>query len=347
MSTKKRLRPQDYTIGWLCALAWSEQVAAIKMLDEKHQELPKPPRDHNTYTYGSIGSHNIVIVCMPLGQPGTISASRMADLLATSFPNMKLYLFVGIGGGIPCNPPDPDPDQDIHLGDVVVGVDKTPGFPGIVQHDYIRDQGEGDRGLLGIFDKPHLELLTALGMLFTNYEMGESKPHEHLARLTGLRSDFSRPPLGGDKLYRSTYQHVGGPTDCDQCSSDQLVVRVERPSPSMQEQTTPEPRESVPPIPVFHQGQILSGNSVIKNVRKRDELRERYPHARCIEMEAAGVVDQTRCLVIRGIADYADSHMNGMWQPYAAGTAAAFARELLLIIQPSAVSKMALTHSTS
>ncbi len=64
-------------------------------------------------------------------------------------------------------------------------------------------------------------------------------------------------------------------------------------------------------------------------------------------MEAAGVVDQTRCLVIRGIADYADSHMNGIWQPYAAGTAAAFARELLLIIQPSAVSKMALAHSTS
>ncbi len=57
-------------------------------------------------------------------------------------------------------------------------------------------------------------------------------------------------------------------------------------------------------------------------------------------MEAAGVVDQMQCLVIRGIADYADSHKNQAWQPYAAGTAAAFAREVLLTIQPSFVIRL-------
>ena len=49
-------------------------------------------------------------------------------------------------------------------------------------------------------------------------------------------------------------------------------------------------------------------------------------------MEAAGVMDDTRCLSIRGIAVYADSHKNGSWQNYAAGTAAAFAREFLFTI---------------
>jgi hypothetical protein len=40
-------------------------------------------------------------------------------------------------------------------------------------------------------------------------------------------------------------------------------------------------------------------------------------------------------LVIRGICDYADSHKNKKWQPYAAATAAACAKELLSLI-PSA-----------
>ena len=328
MSTRKRLRPEDYTVGWLCALAWTEQVAAIKMLDEQHQELPKPTRDFNTYTYGSIGSHNIVIACLPLSHPGTTSATRMADLLPMSFPNLKLYLFVGVGGGIPRNPPDPDASRDIHLGDVVVGVGETPGIAGVVQYDFIRDQGEGAREQLGRLDKPNPELLTALGKLFSNYEMGDSNPHVHLAKLTGLRSDFSRPPPGGDKLYRSTYKHILDSPNCYNCSADELVVRNER---------QPEAETA---IPVFHQGQILSGNSVIKYASRRDELSREYPHARCFEMEAAGVVDQTHCLVIRGISDYADSHKNQQWQPYAAGTAAAFARELLLTVQASVVAHL-------
>ena len=39
--------------------------------------------------------------------------------------------------------------------------------------------------------------------------------------------------------------------------------------------------------------------------------------------------------MIRGICDYADSHKNKRWQVYAAGTAAAYAKEVLSVI-PSA-----------
>jgi hypothetical protein len=45
------------------------------------------------------------------------------------------------------------------------------------------------------------------------------------------------------------------------------------------------------------------------------------------------------CLFIRGICDYADSHKNKRWQPYAAVTAAAYAKEVLLAIPPSWVAK--------
>lgn len=43
-------------------------------------------------------------------------------------------------------------------------------------------------------------------------------------------------------------------------------------------------------------------------------------------------MDDFPCLVIRGICDYADSHKNDRWQPYAAATAAAYAKELLLVM---------------
>jgi nucleoside phosphorylase len=47
-------------------------------------------------------------------------------------------------------------------------------------------------------------------------------------------------------------------------------------------------------------------------------------------MEAFGLMNNFPCLVIRGISDYADGHKDDTWQAYAALTAAAYAKELLL-----------------
>jgi nucleoside phosphorylase len=57
-------------------------------------------------------------------------------------------------------------------------------------------------------------------------------------------------------------------------------------------------------------------------------------------------MDSFPCLVIRGICDYADSHKNEIWQPYAAATAAAYAKELLLVIPGPAVDAMSLIESS-
>jgi nucleoside phosphorylase len=50
----------------------------------------------------------------------------------------------------------------------------------------------------------------------------------------------------------------------------------------------------------------------------------------CVEMEAAGLMNNFPCLVIRGICDYADSYKNNDWQGYIAALAVAFAKELPL-----------------
>ena len=84
--------------------------------------------------------------------------------------------------------------------------------------------------------------------------------------------------------------------------------------------------------PQIHYGLIASGNQVLKHGETRDRLAKEYGML-CFEMEAAGLMNQLPCLVIRGICDYSDSHENKQWQGYAALTAAAYAKILLSVVK--------------
>ena len=85
--------------------------------------------------------------------------------------------------------------------------------------------------------------------------------------------------------------------------------------------------------PVVHYGTIASGNQVIKDSRLRDRLGREFG-AICVEMEAAGLMNNFPCLVVRGVCDYADRHKNDGWQKYAATTAAAYAKWFLKHVTP-------------
>ena len=242
--------------------------------------------------------------------------------LSQSFPNLRIHLFVGIGGGVPRHPPPDDPERDIRLGDVAVGWAEKTGEPGVVQWDYVRYHGQDKVESLGSLDKPDWQLVAALGLMLRDREMGEKPFHAHLTALNEKTSKFAHPGQNNDNLFQPTYQHVDDDTSsapCNQCKVSQLVKRSQR--------TTQEP--------VFHQGTIASGDSVMQNAERRDVVSRQFHNAICFEMEAAGVIDQTHCLVIRGISDYSDSHKNGFWQNYAAATAAAFAKQFLFTVQPS------------
>jgi len=71
---------------------------------------------------------------------------------------------------------------------------------------------------------------------------------------------------------------------------------------------------------------------VVKHAPTRDEIGTMH-NAICLEMEAAGLMNRFPCVVIRGISDYADSHKNYRWHPYAAAAASACAKELLEYVQ--------------
>ncbi|KAM3546373.1 hypothetical protein ARSEF1564_000648 [Beauveria bassiana] len=278
------------------------------MLDETHQGLPRADEDTNTYTLGRITAHNVAIACLPSGYYGNNNAAAVATNMRRTFPCMRLCLMVGIGGGAPGK-------ADIRLGDVVVS-------EGVLQYDLGKALSEGRFTRTGIMNRPPQELLTAVANLRARHRIEASRIpsilSEMLERHPTMAQFVHRNSLQ-DRLFDSTYDHVQSkdvPTDdCELCDISRLEERSPRDNPN----------------PKIHYGTIASANQVMKQVKTRDELAHELD-VLCFEMEGSGVMDSFAGLVIRGICDYSDSHKNKQWQEVAATVAAAYAKELLLVI---------------
>lgn len=196
------------------------------MLDEEHDSLSPPAHDENSYTYGSINGHIVVIACMPSGQLGKVSASKLVQPLSQSFPNLEIHLFVGIGGGVPRTAPSDKLDDDIHLGDVVISCAEKTGVPGVVQWDLLRYLEDGNIEPLSILDKPDRRILNALGLVLQNRIGGRTRFLEHLERLQKLPR-FLHPGLEHDILFKPAYHHGGDP-NYSSCDRAQLAERPGR-----------------------------------------------------------------------------------------------------------------------
>ncbi|KAJ4985617.1 Kinesin light chain 6 [Stagonosporopsis vannaccii] len=302
-----RLRCGDYTVGWVCALP-VELAAAQEMLDEEHDTPHYNLHDTNLYTCGRIGEHNVVIACLPEGQTGTSSAAAVAVQMKSTFSATRFGLMVGIGGGVPGQ----SEDADVRLGDVVVS--KPFGtHGGVVQYDFGKATTSGFERT-GALNTPPTVLLNAVANLRAKHMRGRGRLLEFLSKLDSL-PHFTREAAGSDVLYNG---------DCEQ------------------EVSRPARRQAV----MVHHGTIASGNRVIKNAAIRDKLSAELGGVLCFEMEAAGLMNNFPCLVVRGICDYADSHKNKRWQSYAAGTAAAYAKEVLSVIPPTEVARSRTAEQT-
>ncbi|KAL2834589.1 nucleoside phosphorylase domain-containing protein [Aspergillus pseudoustus] len=302
----------DFGVGWICALPL-EMAAARAMLDEVYDDLPVQPNDSNAYILGKIGNHNIVIACLPSGQYGLASAATVAMQLLSTFQQVKFGLLVGIGGGIPST------EVDVRLGDVVVGLPSSSStHGGVIQYDLGKAIQGGKFERTGMLDRPPPMLLTAVSKLRAIHQLERSKILMFMREI-GNRYPGMREALTAyhheDLLFEAYYRHDKPQPTCSACDLTRLVPRPRR--------TFKEP--------VIHYGLIASGNQVIRDSELRDQL-GRELGACCVEMEAAGLINNYPCLVIRGICDYADSHKNKAWQEYAAAVAAAYAKELLLVI---------------
>ncbi|KAI4660020.1 uncharacterized protein J4E79_005822 [Alternaria viburni] len=275
------------------------------MLDEEYEDAEGDvdQDDDNIYCTGLVAGHKVVIVCLP-GHFGTNPAAAVATQMQAKFRGIRFGLMVGIGGGVP------SANADVRLGDIVVSKPHGP-FGGVVQYD-MGKSSPGEFRRTGFLNAPPQILLSAVTAVHADTLLAKGTLRSRLAEVERIPA-FQRKKAGPDILFDASYHHGGGLT-CKECNTHRQVIRPGREDGAKVE---------------VHTGTIASGNQVMKSGTQRDQISHELGGVLCFEMEAAGLMNTFPCVVIRGICDYADSHKNDHWQPYAAGTAAAYAKELL------------------
>lgn len=323
-----------FEIAVICALP-RETNAVLCAMDEIWHDCRhyygKITGDENSYDFGRIGLHCVVIVTLP--NMGSVRASSSSQSLKMSFSSIKLALLVGICGAVPFK----RDGSEILLGDVIIS--ET-----IVALDYGRQyHGSFERkdSLLDVHGRPNEEILGLLQRwkIPTILETLQRGSMWHLRHLL-QRLNIEYPGASQDRLFQSDYIHkhhrhcmecsATAGTVCHSalaascndilCDESQLVARHRLEEAAKSGNRIPDPR--------IHIGAIGTGNAVIKSARHRDQ------HAQsegiiAFEMEGVGAWDKFNCLVIKGVCDYADSHKSKTWQDYAAAAAAAVAKEVL------------------
>ncbi|EAW13662.1 uncharacterized protein ACLA_043820 [Aspergillus clavatus NRRL 1] len=288
--------------------------------------MSQNPRTHDDYTMGW--------VCVTLEEQ--ITARIMLDNehedLQASPGDDNIYILGQMGkhNVAIVRPPTPQGlSKDILLGDVVVSEPKGK-HSGVLQYDMVK-RFEDRCDSASHLDKPPQVLTSAAQKLACDHAMnkGEWKDyiHDSLQKLQSFGiAKYSFPGRQQDLLYRSGYHHLKDREDCSACDPGQIVPRSLRDEPHV------------------HYGLIASGNTLVRSAMFRDQMAKEQ-EVLCFEMEAAGLMNGFPCIVIRGICDYADSHKNDLWQPYASVTAAAYAKDLLRLIQPQEVHRVELAAS--
>lgn len=333
----------DFKIAIICALTL-ESDAVQDVFDNRWDEVKygKTPGDPNQYTTGVIGCHNVVVVHMP-GMGKSNGASAAANCRA-SFPSLGLVLVVGICGGVPF----PKNGVEIVLGDVVIS-------DGLIQYDLGRQFPDKFIRKHDTIARPNSEILSFLAKMKGRWNMKKLRERtsahlEFLRSATELDAIADYPGAWRDKLYEPNYRHKHQATptcdvcngcqsrndpvceasltlDCEtlQCDDKHLIARQRLAVLADKNENKITSAE-----PFIHFGLYASGDKVMKSGEER-EIIAKEEGVIAFEMEGAGVWEgfPGRCLVVKGVCDYADSHKNKRWQIYAAATAAACTKSLL------------------
>jgi nucleoside phosphorylase len=310
---------EAYTVAWIAALP-HERAAGEAMFDEEYEESPedfkKSRGDINAYSWGKIGKHYVVVAALPDGEYGLTATAIVAQSLQQSLPHIRIGLLVGIGAGIRevlDKSGKTVRSRDIRLGDIAVSSQEgTTG--GVVQFDFVKAKlvdGEETLERKGMLNNTPFPLRTALAMLKARHIRKGSRIAAVIGRALeenpAMQADFRNPGVEWpDSEIKTDVYHARDGKD--------ILSEV---------------RE----IPKVHYGIIASSNTLEKSAQHRDAVLARLAkeniHPVCFEMEAAGLMNNFPCLVIRGICDYGNEYKNDNWQNYAAVTAAAFGKELL------------------
>jgi len=290
------------TIGVITALP--KEYAAVEILLENTKGILVPnKRTDRRYLLGEVplpqgGKHVVVLALLP--HMGTNMAGVWAVHMLEDFPSLQDIIMVGIAGGVPY--PE-NPDEHVRLGDIVVSGDY-----GVIQYDFVKETIR-ERTPRPFPRPPSPSLLHSVKLLQAA-EIKRERPWLPFIDQATSQLHIFRPPAETDVLVSST-------------DPKKIVPH-------------PEDKKRYLDRPSVFIGRIAASNTLLKNPRLRDKLRNQFG-VKAIEMESSGIADATwdnraGYLAIRGICDYCDTHKSDAWQEYAAIVAASYLRALLASI---------------
>ncbi|RDA94367.1 hypothetical protein CP533_3768 [Ophiocordyceps camponoti-saundersi (nom. inval.)] len=334
---------RDFQIAIICALTLEYDAACLlvdEFWDQDDAEYGRVSGDTNIYRNGRIGTHDVVLMVLPSMGKALVAGS--AASLRTSYPSLKLVFLVGICGGVPCSE-----SQHAFLGDVVIG-------EAIIQYDFGRQYPgeflpkEAVEGNLGSPNKDIRSLMAYCRSRHGREDLRTNaaiclKAIQDAASKKYYQTDYRYPGLAEDRLYRATYRHKHRESACDKCSAgiDRVCNEAARAScvelgcekgelvQRKRLDGTTDAQKRDDPGPDILIGRLASGDTVMKSGEHRDQIAKQHDII-AFEMEGAGAWDEVPCVVVKGICDYADSHKSKEWQPYAAATASAVVKAILM-----------------
>ncbi|KAF4611393.1 hypothetical protein G7Y89_g15620 [Cudoniella acicularis] len=180
-------------------------------------------------------------------------------------------------------------------------------YGAVVQWDYGKTEANGEFVHYGSLNAPPALLSTVVNTLRAEHNLKNSEVELYLRQGYSLLStsatlEYQRPSAENDILFESDYDSSSSQStrrDCDACDRGRLTSRAPR-----EDQT------------VIHYGTIASGNQVIKHGIARDEIGKKFS-ALCFEMEAAGIVDNFPCVVIRdSVEETIETKLSGFMRDY-------------------------------
>ncbi|KAK2740866.1 pfs domain-containing protein [Colletotrichum kahawae] len=311
---------EEFLVAWITSNS-SQTNAAKKHFDRIYGEpTRKAARDTNRYTLGAMGDHQVVLTELPEGdnEPHLSAAAEAVGGMMRTFDRIRVALFIGTGSGVP------DSEHDVRLGDVVVSTS------GATQLDYdtsvnaiaFRSAGEVVRA-------PEC-VKTAAKELVGRYQTSANALALAILRATEGVAPHQRPGDEFDILYKPSSTHVEIVDEpCSvSCGTDKSKLKAR-----------PQSRRKDEDKVVVHLGSIASSHIPIRDPDVRDKLAS-GGHVLCFDTEAAGLMNTFPYLLIRGIADYADTHSSRMWRGYAGAAACAYARHLMHVLDKEDVKEV-------
>jgi nucleoside phosphorylase len=251
-----------------------ETAAVRALLDNPITHTETDLRGARQYILGTMPAnqgetHSVVLGMVGVGN--NIAAAATTQLLE-DFPTVETVIVVGIAGGVP-NPSNVQ--EHVRLGDIVVSNER-----GVVQYDFVKD--EPKRQISRHPPRPpSAPFVRAVRMLEAEALAGHSPWNDNI-NLGLTKLGWTRPLAQSDILL----------------STDTPYLAL----------LHPDDPDRVDGAPRVFVGPIASSNTLLKNPKRRDKLRDNFG-VKAVEMEGSGTADAAWIatighLIVRGICDY-------------------------------------------